>query len=162
MKTRVFCLVFFFLCLSPTYGKAMNSLVTADGINQMEAADLNQELIALIAAEQTCSVSPELLIHLKNAGADDKTLRQIILADRYKKPRPARLSAQDIEVLKKAGCSDSMILRLMGDSATEIVVDEQGNESVVRRTDRLQSTEEDNNAEDPKMFYINIEKLERN
>ena len=140
----------------------MNSLVTADGIKQMEAADLNQELIALIAAEQTCSVSPELLIHLKNAGADDKTLRQIILADRYKKPRPARLSAQDIEVLKKAGCSDSMILRLMGDSATEILVDEQGNESVVTNTDRLESTEEGNTAEDPKTFYINIETLEGN
>jgi len=140
----------------------MNSLVTADGIKQMEAANLKQELIALIAVEQTCSVSPELLIHLKNAGADDETLRQVILADRYKKPRPARLSPEDIEVLKKAGCSDGMIIRLMGGSATEIVVDEQGNESVVTRTDRLESTQEESNAEDPKMFFINIEKLEGN
>ncbi len=162
MKPRTFCLVFFFVCLSPAYATAMNSLVTADGIEQMEAANLNQELITLIAVEQTCSVSPELLIHLKKAGADDETLRQVILADRYKKPRPARLSAQDIEVLKKAGCSDAMIIRLIGGSTTEIVVDEQGGESVVTRTDRLQPTQEDNSVEDPKMFYINIEKLERN
>lgn len=162
MKTRVFFLVFFFLCLSLTYAKAMNSLVTPNGTKQMEAAGLNQELITLIAAEQTCSVSPEFLIHLTKAGVDDETLRQVILADRYKKPQPARLSAQDIEVLKEAGCSDGMIIRLMGGLATEIVVDEQGNETVVTRTDRLESSQEDDNTEDPKMFYINIEKLERN
>ena len=65
---------------------AMNSLVGPDGLNKMKQAKISNEVIEMLVAEQTCSVTGESLVRLKKAGADDETLKSVILADRYKNP----------------------------------------------------------------------------
>jgi len=61
---------------------AMNSLVGPDGLNKMKQAKISNEVIQMLVAEQTCSVTGEFLVRLKKAGADDETLKSVILADR--------------------------------------------------------------------------------
>lgn len=141
--------------------KAANSYVTADGVKRMKAADIDSEVIALLVAQQTCSVSPDLIIELKDAGADANTLKEVILADRYKQRKPARLSAEEIDVLKKAGCPDEMILRLFGEGEITSVVDSEGNESVLYRTDTLNPSRGRTAHQAPDTYNIYIEKLQK-
>lgn len=115
---------------------AMNSLVGPDGLKKMKQAKISDEVIQMLVAEQTCSITGEALVKLKKGGADDETLKSVILADRYKNPRKANLSVEQIEILKKAGYSDEMIMQMLHVTPTKRVVDEQGHESVVYGTRR--------------------------
>ncbi|MBW2601284.1 MAG: hypothetical protein JRD47_05055, partial [Deltaproteobacteria bacterium] len=89
---------------------AMNSLVSADDIKKMKEARISDKVIKILVAEQTCSVTPAFLVELKKAGADNKMLEEIVLGDRYKNPIKTGLSTEEVEMLKKAGCSEEMVL----------------------------------------------------
>ena len=160
MKKPTLCLLVLVIFSYPKPVTAMNSLVTAEGIGKMKAADINGKVIAVLAAEQTCTVNPDLLVRLKKAGVKTQALKQIITADRCRQHQTATLSTKDIEVLKKAGCSEGMIMRLLGVTAVKTVVDEQGNENVIYDTHTLPSPEGPVDSGKPDAFYINIEKLE--
>jgi hypothetical protein len=113
---------------------AMNSLVGPDGLNKMKQANIGNEVIQMLVAEQTCSITGESLVRLKKAGADDETLKSVILADRYKNPKKANLSVEQMNILRKAGYSDETIMQLLHLTPTTRVVDQQGHESVVYGT----------------------------
>ena len=164
VNTAVGTLLLFMLSISSFVCsvKAMNSFVTPEGIRKMKAAKIDTEIISLLAIQQTCVVSPDLLVRLKHAGADSDTLRGIIVADRHKQPNTARLSTEEIEILKEAGCSDEMILRLLGKTAVETVVDAQGNETVIYRTDVLNPPKGEDGQECLDVYDIYIENLEKN
>ena len=113
---------------------AMNSLVGPDGVKKMKQANIGNEVIQMLVAEQTCSITGESLVRLKKAGADDETLKSVILADRYKNPKKANLSVEQIKILRQAGYSDETIMQLLHLTPTTRVVDQQGHESVVYGT----------------------------
>jgi hypothetical protein len=113
---------------------AMNSLVGPDGLKKMKQANISNEVIQMLAAEQTCSITGESLVRLKRAGADDETLKSVILADRYKNPKEIKLSTEQIEILRRAGFSDETIMQLLHLTPTTRIVDQQGHESVVYGT----------------------------
>ena len=113
---------------------AMNSLVGPDGLNKMKQANISNEVIQMLVAEQTCSITGESLVRLKKAGADDETLKSVILADRYKNPKKANLSVEQMKILRKAGYSDETIMQLLHLTPTTRVVDQQGHESIVYGT----------------------------
>ncbi len=141
---------------------AMNSLVSADGIKKMKEARISDNVIKILVAEQTCSVTPAFLVELKKAGADNKMLEEIVLGDRYKNPTKAGLSTEEVEILKKAGCSEEMVLRLLDIKPVERIVDEQGNESIVYRTDLPATRKSDISDKPTDTVNINIEKVEGN
>jgi len=141
---------------------AMNSLVSADGIKKMKEARISDNVIKILVAEQTCSVTPAFLVELKKAGADNKMLEEIVLGDRYKNPIKTGLSTEEVEILKKAGCSEEMVLRLLDIKPVERIVDEQGNESIVYRTDLPSTRKSDISDKSTDTVNINIEKVEGN
>ncbi|MBW2265602.1 MAG: hypothetical protein JRF28_05430 [Deltaproteobacteria bacterium] len=141
---------------------AMNSLVSADDIKKMKEARISDKVIKILVAEQTCSVTPAFLVELKKAGADNKMLEEIVLGDRYKNPIKTGLSTEEVEMLKKAGCSEEMVLRLLDIKPVERIVDEQGNESVVYRTDLPSIRKSDISDKSTDTVNINIEKVEGN
>jgi protoheme ferro-lyase len=140
---------------------AMNSLVSPEDIKKLKEAKISDAVIQLLVAEQTCSVTADFLMSLKSSGADDEMLKLVILADRYKDPARANLSAEQIEILKKAGYSDEMIVQLFHVTPIKKVVDKQGNESIVYGTGVLPKPETTAPAQPPHIFNINIEKVER-
>lgn len=113
---------------------AMNSLVGPDGVKKMKQANIGNEVIQMLVAEQTCSITGESLVRLKKAGADDETLKSVILADRYKNPKKANLSVEQIKILRQAGYSDETIMQLLHLTPTTRVVDQEGHESVIYGT----------------------------
>lgn len=115
---------------------AMNSLFGPDGLRKMKQAGISNEVIQMLTAEQTCSVTDELLVRLKKAGADDETLKSVILADRYNNPKRVHLSVEQMKILRKAGYSDETIMEMLHVSPTTRVVDQQGHEGVVYGTRR--------------------------
>ncbi|MBW2317124.1 MAG: hypothetical protein BBJ60_09890 [Desulfobacterales bacterium S7086C20] len=141
---------------------AMNSLVSADDIKKMKEARISDKVIKILVAEQTCSVTPAFLVELKKAGADNKMLEEIVLGDRYKNPIKTGLSTEEVEMLKKAGCSEEMVLRLLDIKPVERIVDEQGNESIVYRTDLPSTRKSDISDKSTDTVNINIEKVEGN
>ncbi|MCK4784343.1 MAG: hypothetical protein KAV87_11370, partial [Desulfobacteraceae bacterium] len=140
---------------------AMNSLVSPGDIERMRKAKISDAVIQTLIAEQTCSVTAAFLITLKRFGADDKMLEGVILADRYKDPAKADLSAKQIELLKKAGYSEEMILKLFHTTPVKRVVDEQGNECVVYGTGVSSKPEATTPSQSQGTFNIYIEKMER-
>jgi len=141
---------------------AMNSLVGPDGLNKMKQAKISNEVIQLLVAEQTCSVTGESLVRLKKAGADDEILKSIILADRYRNPKEARLSVEQMKILKKAGYSDETIMQMIHVTPTKRVVDQQGRESVVYGTRRPpEPTPPASTPEDLDFPPVIIKKLEQ-
>jgi len=141
---------------------AMNSLVSAGDIKKMKEARISDKVIKILVAEQTCSVTPAFLVELKKAGADNKMLEEIVLGDRYKNPTKTGLSTEEVEILKKAGCSEEMVLRLLDIKPVERIVDEQGNESIVYRTDLPSTRKSDISDKSTDTVNINIEKVEGN
>jgi hypothetical protein len=141
---------------------ATNSLVSADGIKKMKEARISDNVIKILVAEQTCSVTPAFLVELKKAGADNKMLEEIVLGDRYKNPTKTGLSTEEVEILKKAGCSEEMVLRLLDIKPVERIVDEQGNESIVYRTGLPSTRKSDISDKSTDTVNINIEKVEGN
>jgi len=115
---------------------AMNSLLGPDGLRKMKQAGISNEVIQMLAAEQTCAVTGEFLVRLKKAGADDETLKSVILADRYRNPKRAHLSVEQMKILRKAGYSDETIMQMLHVTPTTSVVDQQGHEGVVYGTRR--------------------------
>ncbi len=140
---------------------ATNSLMSPDDIVKMRTAKISSSIIELLVAEQTCSVTADFLVTLKNSGADDKVLEAVILADRYKRPAKVSLSVEHAEMLKKAGYSDDMILKLFVVPPARRVVDKQGNESVVYGTSGHAGDKTDTTPPSGGTFNINIEKVER-
>ncbi len=141
---------------------AMNSLVSADGIKKMKEARISDNVIKILVAEQTCSVTPAFLVELKKAGADNKMLEEIVLGDRYKNPTKTGLSTEEVEILKKAGCSEEMVLRLLDIKPVKRIVDEQGNKSIIYRTDLPSARKNDISDKSTDTVNINIEKVESN
>jgi len=141
---------------------AMNSLVSAGDIKKMKEARISDKVIKILVAEQTCSVTPAFLVELKKAGADNKMLEEIVLGDRYKNPTKTGLSTEEVEILKKAGCSEEMVLRLLDIKPVERIVDELGNESIVYRTDLPSTRKSDISDKSTDTVNINIEKVEGN
>jgi hypothetical protein len=139
----------------------MNSLVSPDDIKKMKKAKISDALIQMLVAEQTCSVTADFLLKLKRSGADNKMLEGVILADRYKNPTKKSLSAKQLEILKKAGYSDEVILRLFNVPQVKRTVDEQGNESVVYGTGGPSQPGATDSGQSLDIFNINIEKVER-
>jgi hypothetical protein len=138
---------------------AINSLAGPDDIKKMKAVRIGHAVIQMLLSEQTTSVTADFLITLKKAGADDKTLTAVILADRYKSPKKSELTAKQQEILKKAGYSDEVILSLFGGPGVKTVVDEHGNESVVYSTGGscpAQTSKTDSQG----TYNINIEKVQ--
>ncbi len=140
---------------------AMNSLVSPDDIKKMKKAKISDALIQMLVAEQTCSVTADFLLKLKRSGADNKMLEGVILADRYKNPTKKSLSAKQLEILKKAGYSDEVILRLFNVPQVKRTVDEQGNESVVYGTGGPSQPGSADSGQSQDIYNINIEKVER-
>ena len=100
------------------------------------------------------------MISLKKAGADDKTLAAVILADRYKNPKMSDLSLAQQEILKKAGYSDETLQKLFGGPSVRTVVDEYGNERVVYSTGGSSSAETKTPDHSQGTYNINIERVE--
>jgi hypothetical protein len=142
-------------------GWAMNSLVSPDDVTRMKQAKIGDTVIQMLIAEQTCSVTGEFLMKLKRAGADDEMLKAVILADRYKNPRKAELSPEQIGMLKKAGFSDEMIMQMINSTPVKRVTDDHGNESVVHGARRAPEAETPPPAESQGIYNINIEKVEQ-
>ena len=140
---------------------AMNSLVTPESVARMKEARIGESVIQMLIAEQTCSVTGEFLMKLKNAGADDEMLKAVILADRYKNPKKAELSPEQIGVLKEAGFSDKMIMQMINRTPVKRVTDEYGNDSVVHGARRAPEPETARPGESQGIYNINIEKVER-
>ncbi len=140
---------------------ATNSLVSPDDIKKMKEAKISDAVIQLLVAEQTCSVTADFLTSLKKSGADDEMLKLVILADRYKNPTKTDFSVEQIEILKKAGYSDQMIVELSNITPIKRVVDKQGNESILYRTGVLPKPETATPDQSLGSFNINIEKVER-
>ncbi|MCK4388877.1 MAG: hypothetical protein KAV83_01400 [Desulfobacterales bacterium] len=127
----------------------------------MKKAKIGDTVIQMLIAEQTCSVTGELLIKLKSAGADDDMLRAVILADRYKNPKKAELSPEQIGMLKKAGFSDEVIMQIVNSTPVKRVIDDQGNESIVYGTRRVPEPGTGPATELQGIYNINIEKVEK-
>ncbi len=140
---------------------AMNSLVSPDDMSRMKKAKIGDTVIQMLIAEQTCSVTGEFLIKLKSAGADDDMLRAVILADRYKNPKKAELSLEQIGMLKKAGFSDEVIMQIVNSTPVRRVIDDQGNESIVYGTRRAPEPGTGPATELQGIYNINIEKVEK-
>ncbi|NVL91054.1 MAG: hypothetical protein HWN69_08725 [Desulfobacterales bacterium] len=141
---------------------AMNSLVGPDDIEKMKKARISDRVIQMLITEQTCSVSGDLLIKLKNVGADDEMLKAVILADRYKNPKRAtELSLEQIGMLKKAGFSDEVIMQIVNSTPVKRVIDDHGNESIVYGTRRGSKPETTPSTESQGIYNINIEKVEK-
>ncbi len=140
---------------------AMNSLVSPDDMSRMKKAKISDTVIQMLIAEQTCSVTGEFLMKLKSAGADDEMLKAVILADRYKNPKKAELSPEQIGMLKKAGFSDEMIMQIINSTPVKRVTDNHGNESIVYGTRRVPEPEIAPATQPQGTFNINIEKVER-
>jgi len=159
---RIICSLALAIIFFVVSAGAMNSLVSADGIKIMKEARISDKVIKIFVAEQTCSVTPAFLVELKKAGADNEMLEDIVLSDRYKNPTKAGLSTEELEILKKAGCSEEMVLRLLDIKPVERIVDEQGNESIVYRTDLPSARINDISDKSSDTVNINIEKVEGN
>ena len=140
---------------------AMNSLVSPDDIKKMKKGKISDALIQMLIAEQTCSVTADFLLKLKRFGADNKMLEGAILADRYKNPTKKSLPVKQLEILKKAGYSDEVILRLFNFPQVKRTVDERGNESVVYSTGGPSQPGAADSGRFHDIFNINIEKVER-
>jgi hypothetical protein len=141
---------------------AMNSLVGPESLKKMKQARISDDVIQMLVAEQTCSVTGDSLVRLKEAGADDETLKSVILADRYKNPRKAKLSVEQMEILRKAGYSDETIMQMLHVAPTKKVVDEQGHESVVYGTRRPPEPKPTpSTPEDLQLPPVIIKKVER-
>ena len=138
---------------------AMNSLVNPDDIGRMKKAKISDAVIQMLIAEQTCSVTGEFLIKLKGAGADDDMLKAVILADRYKNPKKAELSPEQIGMLRKAGFSDEMIMQIINSTPVKRVTDDHGNESIVYGTRRGPKPETAPATESEGVYNIYIEKV---
>jgi hypothetical protein len=140
---------------------AMNSLVSLDDISRMKEAKIGDAVIQMLMAEQTCTVTSEFLIKLKRLGADDEMLKAVILADRYKNAKKAELSAEQMEMLKKAGFSDDVIMQIINSTPVKRVTDDHGSESIVYGTRRAPEAETTPPTESQGNYNINIEKVER-
>ena len=140
---------------------AMNSLVSPDSVSTMKKARIGDAVIQMLIAEQTCSVTGEFLMKLKNAGADDEMLKAVILADRYRNPKKAELSPEQVSMLKKAGFSDEMIMQMINGTPVKRVTDEYGNESVVHGARRAPEPKTARPGESQGSYNINIEKVEQ-
>ena len=140
---------------------AQNSLVGPDDIRKMKKANISDGVIQTLLTEQTCSITGEYLVMLKRAGANDEMLKIIILADRYKNPRKADLTVEEMELLRKAGFSDEVIVQLSNMTPSKRVTDAQGNESVVYGTGLPIKPETDTPQQEQPTFNINIEKVEQ-
>jgi len=159
---QIICSLAFAITFLVAPAGAMNSLVSAGDIKKMKEARISDKVIKILVAEQTCSVTPAFLVELKKAGADNKMLEEIVLGDRYKNPTKTGLSTEEVEILKKAGCSEEMVLRLLDIKPVERIVDEQGNESIVYRTDLPSTRKSDISDKSTDTVNINIEKVEGN
>ena len=140
---------------------AMNSLVSPDDITSMKRAKISDTVIQVLIAEQTCSVTGEFLMKLKSAGADDDMLKAVILADRYKDPKKAELSPEQIEMLKKAGFSDEVIMQIVNSTPVKRITDDHGNESIVYGTRRVPEAETAPPTDSQGIYDIYIEKVEQ-
>jgi hypothetical protein len=138
---------------------AMNSLVSPGDIKKLKEAQISRAVIQTLMAEQTSSINSDYLIMLKKAGADDEMLKSVILADRYKNPKKADLSLEQMEILKKAGFSDEVIVRLFNVAPTKRVVDEHGNESVIYGTGLDPEPPTSPPDQTQGTFNINIERI---
>ncbi|MBW1739601.1 MAG: hypothetical protein JRJ42_00535 [Deltaproteobacteria bacterium] len=138
---------------------AMNSLVGPDDIRRMKSAKISDSVIQMLIAEQTCSITSESLIKLKSAGANDAMLKSVILADRYKNPKKAELSIEQIEMLKKAGFSDEVIMQMVNSIPVKRIVDDHGHESIVYGTRLAPEPETSLPAKSQSTYNINIEKV---
>jgi hypothetical protein len=127
----------------------MNSLVSPGDVKKMKEAKISRAVIQVLMAEQTSSINGDCLIMLKRAGADDEMLKSVILADRYKNPKKADLSLEQVEMLKKAGFSDEVIVRLFN------------NERVVYGTGSPPKLKGSPPSQSQSTYNINIERVER-
>ena len=98
---------------------------------------------------------------LKSAGAHDDMLKAVILADRYKNPKKAELSPEQIGMLKKAGFSDEVIMQIINSTPVKRVTDDHGNESIVYGTRRVPEPETAPASDSQAIYNINIEKVEQ-
>jgi hypothetical protein len=126
----------------------------------MKSAGIGDEVIQAVVAEQTCSVSPAFLIALKQAGANDETLKQIVLADRYRDPKASVLSERQIQLLREIGCPDGLIAKILGLPGAKPVKRKDDTGDVTYRTDALRAPVNPDSANPPDAFYINLEKVE--
>lgn len=141
-------------------GWAANSFVNPDGIEKMKSAGIDGKVIEVLAAEQTCSVSPAFLIALKQAGATADTLKQIVLADRYRNPKSSPLSEKEIQLLRDIGCPEGLIARLLGLPQEKPVKGKDDTGNVIYRTDTLGASPNADCVNPPDAFYINLENVE--
>jgi len=153
--TAVFVVVLF------GHAWAMNSLVRPADVQKMKEAGIGKAVIETLVTEQTCTVTADHLIRLKQSGADDKLLQGVVLADRYKSPGKGAISEAEAEILKKAGFSEEAILRQFVVSPVRTTVDSQGNESIVYGSGSPPKGQDPEPCPSDGHYNINIEKLEK-
>ncbi len=140
---------------------AMNSLVRPADVQKMKEAGIGNAVIETLVTEQTCTVTADHLIRLKQSGADDKLLQGVVLADLYKSPEKGAISEADVEILKKAGFSEEAILQQFVVSPVRTTVDSQGNESIVYGPGSPPKGQDLAPCPSDGPYNINIEKLEK-
>lgn len=155
LATAVFFVMFF------GHAWAMNSLVHPSDVQKMKEAGIGKAVIETLVTEQTCTVTADHLIRLKQSGADDKLLQGVVLADRYKSPEKRANSVAEAELLKKAGFSEEAILRQFVVSPVRTTVDSQGNESIVYGEGSPPKGQDLAPCPSDGPYNINIEKLEK-
>lgn len=101
------------LLVVPLYG--FNSLVRHEDLPKMKELGISPKVIQYFISNQTCSVSSEDVIKMKQSGLSNDDIMSAIQSDLYRKEQKSTSmkEAELIAKLKAAGMSDEAVLQFI-------------------------------------------------
>jgi hypothetical protein len=126
MRKAAIILISLFV-IFPLYG--FNSLVRHEDIPKMRELGISKEVVQYFISNQTCSVSSEDVIKMRQSGLNNDDIMSAIKSDLY---RPGQKStsmkeAELIAKLKESGMSDEAVLQFIQTVKSTRRVDSDGN-----------------------------------
>lgn len=137
-----------------------NFFVSLEDIMQMKQAGLNGKIIDLYSSEQTCSVTPSLLIQLHKSGADDVFLEKVIKDDLYTNIMNSEFIDNQNNIFKLYSFSEVSDVNFISNTGIFVEGDNQGNEIVIYKS--RSNFDDDSNKDTNNQFFIFIEKVINN
>lgn len=132
-------IILILICMAfPLYG--FNSLVRQEDIPKMRELGISQEVIQYFISNQTCTVSSEDVIRMKQSGVNNDDIMSAIQSDLYR-PEQKSTAMREAELmvkLKESGMSDEAVLQFIQVVKSTRRVDSNGNvtEQHVNETQR--------------------------
>ena len=126
MKKTVILLISFVIVI-PLYG--FNSLVRHEDVPKMRELGISKEVIQYFISNQTCSLSSEDVIKMKQSGLNNDDIMSAIKSNLYRSERKstAMKEAELMAKLKASGMSDEAVLQFIQAVKSTRQLDSNGN-----------------------------------